>query len=165
MLRIEVNNELSTTDLIYRVLRSMAHLPAAGLPAACARLLPPGLSWSIGSHEETLLGPSGPGAKGMNPGGSGDDGSVIRDHLQEGCESQARKDVHHASLRRNSLCLAVLGESGVVKAGDEFLAQGAGISPRTWAGFSLLMKAYQVNHLHVPDTKFLLRVLHSFLRQ
>ena len=165
MLRIEVNNELSTTDLIYLVLWSMAHLPAAGLPAACARLLPPGLSWSIGSYKETLLGPSGAGAKGRSPGGHGDDGSVIRDHLQEGCKSQARRDVHHASLRRNSLCLAILGESDVVKAGDEFLAQGAGISPRTWAGFSLLVKACQVNHLHVPDTKFLLRVLHSFLRQ
>ena len=165
MLRIEVNNELSTTDLVYLVLWSMAHLPAAGLPAACARLLPPGLSWSIGSYKETLLGPSGAGAKGRSPGGHGDDGSVIRDHLQEGCKSQARKDVHHASLRRNSLCLAILGESDVVKAGDEFLAQGAGISSRTWAGFSLLMKACQVNHLCVPDTKFLLRVLHSFLRQ
>lgn len=155
MLRIEVNNELSTTDLIYRVLQSMAHLPAAGLPAACACLLPSDLSWSIGSYKETLLGPSGPGAKGMNPGGHGDDGSVIRDDLQEGWESQARKDVHHASLRRNSPCLAVLRESDVVKAGDEFLTQGAGISPRTWAGFSLLMKAYQVSHLCVPDTKSL----------
>lgn len=145
MLRIEVNNELSTTDLIYQVLQSMAHLPAAGLP--------PDLSWSISSYKETLLGPSRPSAKGRSPGGHGDDGSVIREDLQEGWESQAREDVHHASLRRNSLCLAVLGESDVVKAGDEFLTQGAGISPHTWAGFSLLMKAYQVNHLCVPDTK------------
>lgn len=152
MLRIEVNNEISTTNLIYRVLQSMAHLPAAGHPPACACLLPPDLSWSISSYKETLLGPSGPSPKGRSPGGQGDDGSVIREDLQEGWELQARKDVH-PSLRRNSLCLAILGESDFVKARDEFLTQGVGISPHMWVGFSSLMKAYQVNHHCVPDTK------------
>ena len=153
MLGTEVNNEISTTNLIHRVLQRMARPPAAGRPPACACLLPPDLSWGTSSYKETLLGPSGPGPKGRSPGGQGDGGSVIREDLQAGRESQARKDVHHPSLRRNSLCLAILGESDFVKARDEFLTEGVGISLHMWVGFSSLMKAYQVNHRCVPDTK------------
>ena len=65
----------------------------------------------------------------------GVDGSVTREGLQEGWEPQACKDVHHPSLRRNSPCLAILGESDFVKVLDEFLTQGAGVSPHMWVGF------------------------------
>ena len=124
----------------------MAHPPAAGHPPACSHLTSAGALVLI---RRLFWVPLGQALR----GGALEAKVMMALLLGKISRKDGNcKDVH-PSLRRNSLCLAILGESDFVKARDEFLTQGVGISPHMWVSFSSLMKAYQVNHHCMPDTK------------